>query len=65
MSSGVAVHPDDQSSVSTTLLLNQADDAMYEAKRAGKNAFRVTVVSAPAAGADTTDEACAANPSLL
>ncbi|RZA17363.1 MAG: GGDEF domain-containing protein, partial [Lysobacteraceae bacterium] len=45
VSVGAAVRLDDQPTLTTTALLNRADAAMYEAKRAGKNAFRISVIA--------------------
>jgi diguanylate cyclase (GGDEF)-like protein len=48
VSIGAALHPEGGQEPSTTALLNRADHAMYEAKRAGKNAFRITALAEPA-----------------
>ncbi|MDR7332857.1 GGDEF domain-containing protein [Roseateles asaccharophilus] len=43
VSIGAAIHPTGDALPDTTALLNRSDDAMYEAKRAGKNAYRLSV----------------------
>ena len=45
VSIGAALHLEGEAQQTTTVLLNRADAAMYEAKRAGKNAFRVSTVA--------------------